>query len=131
VAVEVLCIVLTLTVDVIRPTGISPPFSASLTATFIQPLPSSLNFLAEVSPYFSSRYDMMDDPLEHQASYIRLDGRLGIESPDKLWTLELIGKNLTDRQIIQIVAGTSLAPGTRYVTVEERRNVVLQVQYRY
>jgi hypothetical protein len=48
-------------------TGISPPFSASLTATFTQPLPHSLNFIAEVSPYFSSRYDMMDDPLQHQA----------------------------------------------------------------
>jgi iron complex outermembrane recepter protein len=73
-------------------TGVSPPFSASLTATFTQPLPRSLNFIAEVSPYFSSWYDMMDDPLEHQASYIRLDGRLGIESPNKHWTLELIGR---------------------------------------
>jgi iron complex outermembrane recepter protein len=112
-------------------TGISPPFSASVTATFTQPLPRSLNFIAEVSPYFSSRHDTMDDPLQHQASYIRLDGRLGIESPDKHWTLELIGKNLTDRQIIQIIAGISLAPGTRYVSVEERRTVVLQAQYHY
>ena len=77
----------------------------------------SLNFVAELSPYFSSRYDVMDDPLQRQASDIRLDGRLGIESPNKHWALELIGKNLTDRQIIQIVAGTSLAPGTRYVTL--------------
>jgi iron complex outermembrane receptor protein len=112
-------------------TGISPPLSASLTATLTQPLPRSLNFIAEVNPYFSSRYDMMDDPLGHQTSYIRLDGRIGIESPDEHWTLEFIGKNLTDRQIIQIVAGTSLAPGTRYVTVEAQRNVVLQAQYRY
>jgi iron complex outermembrane receptor protein len=111
--------------------GISPPFSASLTATFTQPLPRSLNFIAEVSPYFSSRYDMMDDPLQHQPSFIRLDGRLGIESQDNHWTLELIGKNLTDRQIMQVVAGTALAKGTRYVTVEERRNVALQVQYRF
>jgi len=114
-----------------QPTGISPPFSASLTATFTQPLPRSLNFIAEVSPYFSSRYDMIDDPLRHQASYIRLDGRLGIESQDNHWTLELIGKNLTGQQIMQVVSGTALAVGTRYVTVEERRNVVLQVQYRF
>jgi outer membrane receptor protein involved in Fe transport len=112
-------------------TGISPPFSASLVATLTEPMPGSLTFIAEVSSYFSSRYDINDDPLQHSSGYTRLDGRLGLASQDNHWSLDLIGTNLTDRRILQSASGTSLAKGTRYVTAEKPRNVVLQAQYRF
>lgn len=114
-----------------RPTGVSPPFSASVTASYSRPMTNALNLLVELGPYFSSAYNMADDPLQHQGAYVRLDARLGINSADGHWGIDVIGKNMTDRQIYTSIIGSTIATGTLYVTREEPRNVAVQVRYRY
>jgi len=66
--------------------------------------PSEYKFTTELSPYFTSDYYSFgaigNDPFTRVGSYVRLDGRLSLETPGGHWTVDLIGKNLTDRVIV-------------------------------
>ena len=72
---------------------------------------NAFNLLVELGPYFSSAYNMSDDPLQHQGAYVRLDARLGINSADGHWGIDVIGKNMTDRQIYTSIIGSTRRHG--------------------
>jgi outer membrane receptor protein involved in Fe transport len=82
-----------------------------------------------VNPYFTSSYwggTGPDDVIPRTAAYVRLDARVGLESPDRRWTVDLIGKNLTDRIIV-----TNAQQTIYEVTKEQPRNVALQFRYHF
>ena len=56
------------------------------------------------------------------SGYVRLDARITLTSPDERWAIDLIGKNLTDRNIL-----TSGGFGT--ATKQPPRNVAIQFRY--
>jgi outer membrane receptor protein involved in Fe transport len=93
------------------------------------PLPGGYRFDTELSPYFTSSYwggTGPDDVIPKTASYIRLDARIGLESPDRRWAVDLIGKNLTDRIIV-----TNAQQTIYELTKEQPRNVALQFRYHF
>jgi hypothetical protein len=56
---------------------------------------------------------------------------VSIESPDRHWSFDLIGKNLSDHTIKSFIADYPTSLGS---TLEERqmpRNVAFQARYRY
>jgi hypothetical protein len=57
-------------------------------------------------------------------SYVRLDGRITLASSASGWSVDVIGKNLTDKVII---ANASIYVAQK----EEPRNVALQFRYRW
>jgi iron complex outermembrane receptor protein len=89
----------------------------------------------ETSPYFTSGYFLAgagtDDPFEYQGSYVRLDARLGLESADKHWNIDLIGKNLTSRTILTYGSPLPTTTGSFVYGKEMPRNVAIQGRYRF
>jgi hypothetical protein len=73
-------------------------------------MPANYRLTAELSAYFSSSYYLHEtgEPEFFQGDYVRLDGRLSLETPDRRWAIDLIGKNLTDRVIIASIGSRCL-----------------------
>jgi hypothetical protein len=55
-----------------------------------------------------------------------LDARIGLESPDHQWAVDLIGKNLTDRIIV-----TNAQQSIYELTKQQPRNVAIQIRYNF
>jgi len=112
-----------------RPTLFAPRWSGSLTVAYSMSLPGNYQFTAELMPYFSTGYflqgDASDDPLLYQSGYSRLDGRLAIQNADGHWSVDLIGKNLTNRVILKSFGGPFLA------SKEEPANFAVQFRYHW
>jgi iron complex outermembrane receptor protein len=121
-----------------RPTGFAPRVSGNLTASYIANLPREYRLTASASGIYSSSYyyanNGTDDDLLKQGGYGRLDSQLTLESRDRRWALDLIGKNLTDRIIVEGgTGGTSLPTslGSTLLRKEQPRNFALQVRYHW
>jgi outer membrane receptor protein involved in Fe transport len=111
-----------------QPTVLAPKWSGSIIATVSMPLPAGHLFIAEVSPYITSDYSLhplTDRQFLWQAGYTRVDARLGLQSADTHWAVDLIGRNITDRVYKIGYAGGYLA------SKAEPRNVALQVRYQW
>jgi outer membrane receptor protein involved in Fe transport len=121
-----------------HPTEFAPRWSGDLSAAYSADLPRNYRFSAEMGGYFSSNYNYAnngtDDDLLQQSGYVRLDGRLSIESVDQRWAVDLIGKNLTDRIIVAAgTGGTSLPSslGSLLLQRQMTRNFALQFRYHW
>jgi hypothetical protein len=79
------------------------------------------------SSYFTNAG--LDDPILAQASYLRLDGRLTLETPDRHWAVDLIGRNLTDRNIVTFALPWPNSLGSAVIAKEPPRNVAVQVRF--
>ncbi|HSZ07549.1 MAG TPA: TonB-dependent receptor [Steroidobacteraceae bacterium] len=110
-----------------RPTEFSPLWSGNVAGAYSIMMPANYRLTAELSAYFSSSYYLheTDEPEFFQGGYVRLDGRLSLETPDRHWAIDLIGKNLTDRVIIASIGSPVSA------VKEEPANVAIQVRYHY
>jgi outer membrane receptor protein involved in Fe transport len=114
------------------PTPFSPRWSGSLTASYTLVLPRHYRFTTELIPFVTSGYyssaGNTNDPLYHIGGYLRLDGRMTLETPDGHWAFDLVGKNLTDKVIpTNIGANTTFYYGSK----EMPFNVALQARYKW
>jgi outer membrane receptor protein involved in Fe transport len=116
-----------------RPTEFAPKWSGSVTGTFTTALPGDYRLTADVTDLFSSPYFLSgtDDPTVEQSSYQRLDGRVSIETPDRRWAFDVVGKNLTDRNILTFAAPYTLSPGSLYQAKQQSRSVAAQVRFKW
>jgi outer membrane receptor protein involved in Fe transport len=116
-----------------QPTPYAPKWSGSLTATFTAPLWGQYQLITELTPHFSSRYFVSglgtNDELTRQDAYTRLDARVSVATPDARWFVDLIGKNLTDRDIT--VFNSPAGSGYSTALKETPRNVAIQVRYHF
>jgi outer membrane receptor protein involved in Fe transport len=115
------------------PTEYAPKWSGSVTASFTASLPNQYRITADLSPYFSSSYYLLasEDANGRQSQYVRLDARLSLETPDRRWALDLIGKNLTNRQILDFSTIEPTSPGSYLVAKDAGANVALQARFRW
>jgi iron complex outermembrane receptor protein len=114
-----------------QPTQFSPKWSGSVIASYSMLFPGEYKFTTELSPYFTSGYYLAysqgADPFFRTDSYVRLDARLTLETPDGRWDVDLIGKNLTDREIVT----ANYSQGINLQQKEQPRNVAVQVRYHF
>jgi len=115
-----------------RPTEYASKLSGSAVATYTTPV-AGLPFTTEVGVYAARRsyLDPTDDDLLQQHGYARLDARLGLESADGHWAVDVIGKNLADREIRTFVTNQPTALGSLLVQNQQPRNVALQFRYHW
>jgi iron complex outermembrane recepter protein len=106
-------------------TPFAPRWSGSINARYTL-LPGAYKFTTELSPYFSSSFNEQQAPyVLGTAGYVRWDARLTLEPQEGRWAVDLIGKNLADRDIVAESFGI-------YVTQkEEPRNVAVQFRYHW
>jgi iron complex outermembrane recepter protein len=121
-----------------QPTEFAPRWSGDVSADYSIDLPRSLKFSSQLGAYFTSNYNYANngtnDPLLQQPGYVRLDGRLTLESLDQRWAVDIIGKNLTDRIIVAAgTGGTSLPSslGSLLLQRQETRNFAVQFRYHW
>ena len=116
-----------------RPTEYAPDWSASVTASYTQTLPGGYLFIMDLSPFFTSSYYLLasEDYEGRQPGYMRLDARLSFESPDRHWAVDLIGKNLTNRQILQFSSIEPTSTGSFLVDKEMGANAAIQARFKW
>ncbi|AMK26554.1 TonB-dependent receptor (plasmid) [Sphingobium sp. TKS] len=114
-------------------TPFAPKWSGSATALFTAPLPGGYKAITEVEGLFATGYDTRgnDDPLLREDGYVRLDARLGFEDASGKWAFDIIGKNLTNAQIITFAAQYPSSLGSRSASKQQPRNVAFQVRYKW
>ncbi|MDP3491630.1 MAG: TonB-dependent receptor [Hyphomonadaceae bacterium] len=82
----------------------APEWSASLAATYEQPVSDTMMFRANLSAKYMSDYNTGSDlhPSKAQEAFTVVNGRIGIGDPDNAWNLELFGQNLFDEDYLQV-----------------------------
>lgn len=110
-----------------RPTTSAPKWSGSFTATLDAPISADYSFIAEVTPYFTSSYFVGNDsadPYFFQKKYMRVDGRISLKNNVHNWSVDLIGRNLTDKNIFQagITGLRGINGPPRTVAIQARYN---------
>ena len=82
----------------------APEFSGAVYADLVVPMGASLNFVANLTAYYSDEYftEGSLDPAQEQDSYTRVSGRLGVEASDGKWDVSVIGRNLTEEEVLDV-----------------------------
>ena len=106
----------------------APRWSGNINASYTLALPRGLKFTTEINPYFSSSYNNQDPYILGTSGYVRLDARLSLASSEGHWTLDLIGKNLTNRVIVLSLPGIDNSSSAQK---EMPLNVVAQIRYKW
>ena len=109
-----------------------------MTTSYSFSLPRGYHFITEADALGSTDYyfgnNGTDDPQLMQQGYIRLDGRLSLESPNERWAVDIIMKNLTDKLIFLGGAGGTALPissGSTLLQVDQPRNFAIQARYQW
>ena len=112
-------------------------YSGSLGLQYERPVAGNLVFSANVLGSFSDGYsaDRLGTPSGNQDSYIVYHGGLGLRADDDSWSVRLIGKNLTDEEIMVnsagvIRSGNDETPESQGAVRNEPRSFMIQVSVR-
>lgn len=116
-----------------RPTEFAPRWDGSLTGSYTLRFPPGYQLTSIITGIFSSAYFLTgnDDPTVTQGDYLRLDASISLETVDQRWTIDVLGKNLTDRSILTFGIPWPTAAGSVWLQKEEPRNIALQVRFHW
>ncbi|HEY5758974.1 MAG TPA: TonB-dependent receptor [Steroidobacter sp.] len=102
----------------------APEWSASLSATYQQPIGNSLLLRANVGARYTSEYNTGSnlDPRKIQDAMTLVNARVGFGAADEKWMIELWALNVTDEEYYQVLfdatlQGSSTAPGASQSTL--------------
>jgi iron complex outermembrane recepter protein len=88
----------------------APEVSASLSATFEQPIGSNYSLRTNLGARYTSEYNTGSnlDPRKIQQALTLVNARLGFGTVDQRWTVELWALNLTDEEYFQVAFDATL-----------------------
>ena len=112
----------------------APDVGANLNVEYIHPIGSSLELRANLDlNYTDDFYSALDlDPNTVHDSYTKVNARLALASADDIWSIALIGKNLTDKETRVWNNDVPLTDSNSYFGVPERpRSIAIQGRYRF
>ena len=102
----------------------APEWSASLSATYEQPVGSNLIFRGNIGARYTSEYNTGSnlDPRKIQDPMTLVNARIGLGADDEKWMVELWALNVTDEEYYQVLfdatlQGSSTAPGASESTL--------------
>ena len=92
----------------------APEWSASLSATFEQPLGGELMWRTNVGAKYTSEYNTGSNlvPQKMQDALTLVNARTGLGAEDESWMIELWTQNLTDEEYYQVVFDAPLQSGS-------------------
>lgn len=113
-------------------------FSGTLTADYQRLVGSTMEVRATVDLVFTDDYNPTQtlDPTMDQDGYTKLNARVALSGNNNRWEVALVGKNLTDEEIITYanatpLAGTSFGVSSHYAFFERGQTVAVQGTYRF
>jgi|CXWL01.1.fsa_nt_gi outer membrane receptor protein involved in Fe transport len=113
-------------------------FSGNLALHYEHPLTEHLLFRSTLDTQFTTAYNPSQnlDPRVEQDAYAIWNLRVALADADEKWEVALLGRNLTDEEVVSYANDTPLAfsqtgAPTFYGFVERSRSVTLQASYRF
>jgi outer membrane receptor protein involved in Fe transport len=112
-------------------------YSGTLGLDFYTPLGSSLEFRAALDVNFTDDYftAQNNDPLTIQDGYAKVNLRLALGGQDGRWELAVLGRKLTDEEIVPYTNPVPLAStfgaNSHYAFIERPRSVAVQGSIRF
>ncbi len=113
-------------------------WSGNLGLDYFTTLGSQLELRSTLDVIFTDDYNPSQtlDPVLDQSGYTKVNARIALSDTDSVWEVALVGKNLTDEDIMTYGNATPLAFSTfgaksRYTFYERDRSVALQGTYRF
>jgi len=113
-------------------------YSGNVTFTYTREFGDALELRAGTDFVFTDDYNSSQnlDPSQEQDGYVKVNARLAIADVKSGWELALIGKNLTDEDVISYsndvpLANSSFGSIGHYAFVERPRSVAVQASYRW
>ncbi len=117
---------------------LAPEFTAVASAEYTWPIGASLELRTGLDVIYSDEYltSLTLDPNSAQDAYTKLNARIGIGADDGRWDLALIGRNLTDEEVVSYsgdipLAGSSFSARAYYGFVDPPRTVAIEAFYRF
>ncbi|MFT5603327.1 MAG: iron complex outermembrane receptor protein, partial [Paracoccaceae bacterium] len=113
-------------------------FSGNIGFVYTRSIANSLEFRGGMDVIFTDDYNPTQnlDPTQEQDGYAVVNGRVALSDFEDGWEIALIGKNLTDKEIVNYANDTPLANSTfgavnHYGFISRPRSVALQAVYRW
>ena len=118
-----------------EPLPLAPDWSGNVYADLSFPITDSINFAASLNIAMSDSYftDGTLEPAGEQDSWTKVDARIGIEAPDRRWSVAMVGRNLTEEEVLSQSQSffNALFQPTYLGYLEPPRTVMLQARYRF
>lgn len=112
----------------------SPDWSANLGINYMVPLQAleaGLTFGADVLLSDSYFVNIDLDPAEQQDSYALLNARIVLASENNGWQVALIGRNLSDEEVLTGGADVPLQPGAHFGVLIPPRQLEIALSYKF
>ncbi|CAA0120252.1 Pesticin receptor [Zhongshania aliphaticivorans] len=113
-------------------------YSGNVGLVYTKAFGDAMEFRAGTDFTFTGDYNSSQnlDPSQEQDGYVEVNMRVAVSDLNAGWEVALIGKNLTDEDVISYSNDTPLANSTfqsigHYAFVERPRSVAVQVAYRW
>ncbi|MCB1685834.1 MAG: TonB-dependent receptor [Pseudomonadales bacterium] len=108
----------------------SPKWEVNLGVDWQKQINNDFILSSSLSMYYSGNYYVRQDfhPYGEQDDFTKWDARIALATPDDTWEVALIGRNLTDKRIIQHAYEVA---GSNFVAEGVGRTLTLQAQYRF
>ncbi|OYW93577.1 MAG: hypothetical protein B7Z13_06875 [Caulobacterales bacterium 32-67-6] len=115
-----------------RTNQITPKVTASLGARLVAPIGAyRLTFDGQAN-YVSRYYGAQDlDPNTIQGATTKINLLVAFGPENRDWSVELVGRNLTDEQTFQTANDVPLATGSYFATTERPRSVALRLRLNF
>jgi len=90
------------------------PWVITAGGSYVQPISSNLQFHIGLDAYYTDQYFVAPtlDERQTQEAYYKINGTLGVGAQDGSWDLSVVGKNITNEQILPYGNDTPLAGRT-------------------
>jgi len=122
--------------------GLTNQYVADVTGfvgfNYLKEVSSKIKIGATLDLLYSSDYNPSQnlDPLVEQSAFTKVNARLAIMDVSERWELALLGKNLSDEDIITYANDTPLSANLtqsvgHYAFIEPPRTVAVQFKYRF
>ena len=111
----------------------APEWSASLSATFEQPLGAELMWRTNVGAKYTSEYNTGSNlvPQKMQDALTLVNARTGLGAEDESWMLEVWAQNLTDEEYYQVVFDAPLQTGSFNAFLGAPRTYGLTARFKF
>ncbi len=113
-------------------------YSGNLAFSYTRSFGDAMEFRAATDFVFTDEYNSSQnlDPSQEQDAYVKVNMRLAVADVKEGWELALVGKNLSDEEVVSYSNDTPLANSSfgsvnHYAFVERPRSIALQASLRW